>query len=282
MKRLTCILYVALLANIASGQNCFRFTYLQQQKRSVDEASFHGSEMKLDFDGKSAFFYNEVSFMKDSLDVLAFDENGNVADQEAYSKRSRLSGSAINDKSWIDFSGGSYTLYYFDMIAFYGTMPMELPQWNLTDEQDEQSGYQCKKAQGVFLGREWTIWYTEEIPVNIGPWLLWGTPGLIVYAEDAENIVNFRLLGVERIGHGRLEDDNSYRKARESKSTSRVYTLPMKEMEVMHSRYRRDMDYFAKVNGIVSLYNQKRDGSRNSERIKPYIPLIPDAYWQKK
>ncbi len=282
MRRLFCILCIAFVPLLARGQNSFRFTYLQQQKRDVAGNSYRGSEMKLDFDGKSAFFYNEVSFLKDSLDVIAFDRNGNVADEEAYGQRSRLSGSAPNDKSWIDFIGGPFTLYYFDVTAFYGTMPMEMPQWELTDERDEQSGYQCKKACGVFLGREWTLWYTEEIPINIGPWLLWGTPGLIVYAEDSEGIVSFRLLGVERIGRARLDDDNSYRKTRESRPNSRVYVLPLKEMETMHSRYRRDTEYFAKVNGI--LYGLNRDGTAGGGwgKARPYIPLIPDAYWQAK
>ncbi len=280
MRRLFCILCIVFVSFSTRGQNCFRFTYLQQQKRDVAGNSYRGSEMKLDFDGKSAFFYNEVSFLKDSLDVIAFDKNGNVADEEAYGQRTRLSGSAPNDKAWIDFTGGTFNLYYFDVTAFYGTMPMEMPQWVLADERDEQSGYQCKKAGGVFLGREWSLWYTEEIPINIGPWLLWGTPGLIVYAEDSEGIISFRLIGVERIGRGRLDEDNSYRNAKESRPASRVYALPMKEMETMHSRYRRDTEYFAKVNGI--LYGQSREGTAGGNKAKTYIPLIPDAYWQGK
>ena len=281
-KKILIQLFVFLSVLVAEAQDCFRFTYLFQQKRDADEVSFHTSEMNLDFDGKLAFFYNEVSFKKDSLDVIAFDKTGNIADEAAYAQRSRLSGSVINDKSWIDFEKKSFTQYYCDMTTFYGIMPMEMPQWELTDKEEENSGYICKVAKGTFLGRDWVIWYTEEIPINIGPWLLWGTPGLIVYAMDSENIVNFRLLGVERIEQSRFYKDNSYRKERESKPKARVYTLSMEKMEIMHTRYRRDMEYFSKINGIGSQFKKGRDGSRSEIKARPYLSLIPDAYWQKK
>lgn len=283
MKRITLIilsLFSALM--VVKAQDCFRFTYLLQQKRDVNELTFHTSEMKLDYDGKSAFFYNEISFLKDSLDVYAFDKAGDIANEDAYAQRSRLPGNAINDKSWIDFKNRSFTQYYFDLTTFYGTMPMELPQWGLTDKVEDKSGYSCKIANGTFLGREWTIWYTEEVPINVGPWFLWGAPGLIVNAKDSEDLVEFMLVSVESIDYSRLDKDNSYRKVRESKPKARVYSLSMKEMETMFTKYKRDMDYFSKINGVINIYSKNRDGSLSKEIGRPYIPLIPDEYWQKK
>ena len=44
-------------------------------------------------------------------------------------------------------------------------------------------GYDCHKATAKFRGRTWTVWYSEDIPLSIGPWKLGGLPGLILKAK---------------------------------------------------------------------------------------------------
>lgn len=67
--------------------------------------------------------------------------------------------------------------------------------WNLVEETDTICGYMCKKATGVYGGRTWTAWYAPEIPVAFGPWKLCGLPGLVMAANDAENIHRFEAIG---------------------------------------------------------------------------------------
>ena len=49
------------------------------------------------------------------------------------------------------------------------------------------------RATGKLYGKQWTAWYTEEMPSSAGPWKLRGLPGLIIKAEDAEGIHCFTL-----------------------------------------------------------------------------------------
>lgn len=56
--------------------------------------------------------------------------------------------------------------------------------WSLSDETEEICKYNCKKATSSFRGRNWTAWYTEEIPITEGPWKFGGLPGLILKVED--------------------------------------------------------------------------------------------------
>lgn len=51
----------------------------------------------------------------------------------------------------------------------------------------------CKKATTTFRGRTYTAWYTQEIPVSIGPWKFNGLPGLILYIEDDKKIYTWQL-----------------------------------------------------------------------------------------
>ena len=64
-------------------------------------------------------------------------------------------------------------------------------EWQIQDESKSILGYTCQKAIGQLYNREWTVWFTMDIPVSEGPWLLAGLPGLILEANDADNIFHF-------------------------------------------------------------------------------------------
>ncbi len=76
---------------------------------------------------------------------------------------------------------------------------MPVLSWDMTDETKEIEGYVCKKAKAEIYGRTWEVWYTEELPLSFGPWLLRGLPGLILEAQDTENAFHFTLAGLEQL-----------------------------------------------------------------------------------
>ena len=62
----------------------------------------------------------------------------------------------------------------------------EIPtmEWTIGEDSVQTIlGYECHKATTKFRGREWNVWFTEEIPVSLGPWKLNGLPGIILQAE---------------------------------------------------------------------------------------------------
>lgn len=75
----------------------------------------------------------------------------------------------------------------------------EMPQieWELGDSVKTILGYECHEANAHFRGREWHVFYTEEIPVSDGPWKLHGLPGLIMSATDRNGDYRFTCVGVK-------------------------------------------------------------------------------------
>jgi hypothetical protein len=63
--------------------------------------------------------------------------------------------------------------------------------WELLNETKNISSFNCQKARGNFRGRTYTVWFTNEIPVSLGPWKLNGLPGLILEATDSLNQFQF-------------------------------------------------------------------------------------------
>ncbi|WP_438967183.1 GLPGLI family protein [Flavobacterium sp.] len=68
--------------------------------------------------------------------------------------------------------------------------------WELLDEEKEILGYNCFKATGNFRGRIYTVWYTTDIPVGIGPWKLNNLPGVVLEAYDITGSVQFKATNI--------------------------------------------------------------------------------------
>lgn len=75
---------------------------------------------------------------------------------------------------------------------------MQRPQWILKHTQKKILDYTCQQAETHFLGRHWTVWYTPEIPIQEGPWKLWGLPGLILEAQDSNNYFHYQCIGIQK------------------------------------------------------------------------------------
>jgi len=73
----------------------------------------------------------------------------------------------------------------------FGAIP-----WVLHPEHKRFGQYDCRRATGIFRGREYEAWYTLEIPIPSGPYKLGGLPGLILEARSLDNVVEFAFGGL--------------------------------------------------------------------------------------
>ena len=69
-------------------------------------------------------------------------------------------------------------------------------KWTITREKRKISKFNCIKATTKFRGRNYIAWFTEDVPVQNGPWKFCGLPGLIVNLNDNELIFNYELTGI--------------------------------------------------------------------------------------
>lgn len=104
-------------------------------------------------------------------------------------------------------SPDEYTyMRYIKTNKFIYTEKLPQMEWELSDSTKTICYYQCKKAVATVYGRTWTVWYTPDIPVSAGPYVLKGLPGVILEACDADNLFHFVAVGLEQnVSDARIE-----------------------------------------------------------------------------
>lgn len=71
--------------------------------------------------------------------------------------------------------------------------------WSIRpDESAEIGGFKCYCATAEFRGREWSAWFTPEIPYNGCVWKLRGLPGLILKLEDAAGDYSLEVIHISK------------------------------------------------------------------------------------
>ncbi|WP_128572478.1 GLPGLI family protein [Chryseobacterium sp. P1-3] len=72
-------------------------------------------------------------------------------------------------------------------------------KWNIFEEKQTFLTYTIQKASCSFGGRKWIAWFTQDIPLQDGPYKFHGLPGLIVKIEDLTRSHIFKLVGISNL-----------------------------------------------------------------------------------
>jgi GLPGLI family protein len=83
------------------------------------------------------------------------------------------------------------TIAPFQRNDYLITEPLDNINWKILTETKKIKGYSCQKAITHYKGRDYTAWFSVELPFSFGPWKLHGLPGLILEATDKKKEVQF-------------------------------------------------------------------------------------------
>ena len=106
-------------------------------------------------------------------------------------------------------------------------------QWEIRDSTKTILNYSCQMAVCNFRGREWTAWFTTDIPVSDGPWKLSGLPGLIMEAYDKGNQYVFTIVGLQKVEDEPIYFSETYVGSKRFEKTNRKEFLKAKKAALM-------------------------------------------------
>lgn len=117
------------------------------------------------------------------------------------------------------------TLKFYETIGLtksYYEDDIKSLNWHIEPEIIEWQNYNVQKATCDYGGREWTIYFTQDIAVQGGPYKFVNLPGLVVKAWDANNEYSFEVINSENIATNWTILDNDYYQPYTKKETDKA------------------------------------------------------------
>lgn len=174
-----------------------KVNYIINFKYFADDANFVTDEMILEVGKHQTSFYSIWRRMRNErMDSLR--RTGITNGIELSGRAGNIPRSNFNYEIFDNVPNeGMRTVYCRHLIPFYYEEKIEPQTWEIIDRDSVILEYHCKMAKCKFRGHNWTVWFTEEIPLAVGPWKLSGLPGLILKADDDNKMCSFDAIEIK-------------------------------------------------------------------------------------
>ena len=177
----------------------YKATYgLTWQIDSTDAESIQNETMVLFIGDKISRFSSEGQHIADSIKEAYKDRERT---QQSFNEmRSKMPMSALN--FYIFKKQNSAEVSFTEKIVrdnYRYTQNIDDLNWEILPETKEVACFVAQKAKTNFSGRNYTAWFTTEIPISEGPYKFCGLPGLILEISDNKGYYTFKLTGFKEL-----------------------------------------------------------------------------------
>lgn len=231
MKKLA--LVTALIISQLIFSQVTRFVY--QVSQSPDSTKLDDKKIEsayLDVDGQKSIFYSENRVKRDS-----------VMDRMRATKsfdRTQLQELRSNINYVIEKDIANQSLLYKDRIGRdqYSYNEKLNFSWKILPETVKIGDYKTQKAETQYGGRTWYAWFTQDVPLQDGPYKFSGLPGLIVKVEDSKGQYSFDLMQTKKVAA-----------LQELQSRGQFINLTKEKYTDLYKKFRKDPSSFTNISG---------------------------------
>ncbi|MDY0930275.1 GLPGLI family protein [Chryseobacterium sp. CFBP8996] len=179
------------------AQNRFFYDY-KFIPDSTDKANVLKEIMLLDIDKSGSKYYGQEKFIADSTSQADLERQLKLSPNNISISRNDKPGMITYKvtKQYPDFKTHLFTRISNDS---YKIEEDKKPEWEILPEKQKIGEYNAQKATTKYGGREWTAWFSTDLPFQDGPYKFYGLPGLIVKIEDKTGSHSLTLVGNKTI-----------------------------------------------------------------------------------
>lgn len=192
--RLLFAIFVLIISPMCLAQE-YRAMYEGQEVNLVDGEVVNDLFILCISDGKKSVFQSYYTMQRDSVR-----EKGIVQGLDRYAiiKNMRQIPPGSKNRVYYDKERDLFTEIDYGVLYFKTEDRLPTPTYSFSDSIKVVSGYESNMASAHFLGRDWVVYYTLDIPLPYGPWKINKLPGLVTEAYTLDGAYKFTLLGFEQ------------------------------------------------------------------------------------
>ncbi|MBO9694422.1 GLPGLI family protein [Chryseobacterium sp.] len=178
-------LIFALLTSFCFGQKMSFIYEVNYRLNHQMPDEFTTKTMILDFVDKESIFRESMDRKSDSLKM----NNGSPMLSSGFENQFYIKKDLSNHKISKIITNGQFCYL----------LPIEETiNWKISSEKKKIGIYNSQKAVTTYGNREWTAWFSNDIPINDGPYVFSNLPGLIISITDSGGDYKFNLVQIKK------------------------------------------------------------------------------------
>lgn len=168
------------------GQN-YQIIYEVKFKPVKESESFIKEYMALKVIEGQSIFYN---LNKEKIDSLVSESN--------FKAVASVTSSLLRLKVFKNLSKDYYSVGgTFNQFDYW--YKEKHPRYTHLKKFGSYKGYKATEAFAEFGKRKWSLLYTTDVPINDGPYIFSGLPGLIIKAESLDGDYGFEMIEIKKL-----------------------------------------------------------------------------------
>jgi GLPGLI family protein len=232
---LNCILFVPFITSAQSQRFAYEYTFKPdtlQQDKTVKEL------MNLDVNADGSYFYSAALNARDSMFAAEFEKG--KRGQSMHIDLRTIRKPKVNWRIAKMYPAMQTEFHGSVNAVNLGVKETLLPEWKIVSETKILEGFKAQKAVTFYKGRNWTVWFTEEIQIHDGPYKFSGLPGLVLQAEDDHKYHVFMFVGSRKLAENTSLKDKDYQRVYvDPKKYNRLWNEyvkdPARNIKIIHS-----------------------------------------------
>ena len=196
MKKLTVLfLFVGLMVSAQNSRVIYEYTF---RPDSTKTDSLKTEWMYLDISKTGSKYYSKSTFESDSIVQESIKKQMASGARNISVSRQRQGGE-INYE--VEKTYPEYKTYLIGSVGndAYKVLEDRKLTWKISAEKKQLGEFKVQKATADFAGRNWTAWFTTDVPIQDGPYKFSGLPGLIVDISDQTGSHKMELKGIKKM-----------------------------------------------------------------------------------
>lgn len=238
MKKIfaACFLAMAFIMNAQTTAN--RFFYELTYKPGKESDSIHKTMTILDVVKDKSIYQDYLMVSQDSLlkaEVEQMMKSGAFKDLSKTIKQPKFAYKVTKTYPNMEVTYTENILQ--DKVSYQEQLKLD---WKVNPEKAQIGEYKAQKATTSFGGREWTAWFSTDIPFQDGPYKFHGLPGLIVKVEDSEKDYSWELKGNKKVDNYEEESYSEKMMKQFYGSKGNALNVSRERFEQLYENYKKD------------------------------------------